>query len=308
MSSDTFTVGYIGLGIMGRSMAANLASAGYPLVVWNRTRAKCEPLEADGAAVADSPRAMAAGDGVPRPEAIFLNVTDTPDVETVLFGDDGIAAADDIDGLIVVDNSTISPVATKRFAERLADHGATLIDAPVSGGDTGAKAGTLSIMCGGPSEAFGRVRPLLEVLGKSVTHLGPAGSGQACKACNQVAVSCCLMGVVEAMALAARSGLDPAQMAEVVAAGAGGSWQMSNLAPKIAAGDFEPGFFVDYVLKDLAIVADTARAHALPMMGTSTAEAYFRAAAAHGHGRAGTQAMAKTIERLGHFSFSGDME
>ena len=240
------TIGYIGLGIMGAPMAANLQKAGYELLVWNRTRAKMDPLVQQGAQACDSPKEMAQRE----PDVIFLNVKDTPDVEAVLFGDEGVAAGAH-EGLIVVDNSTISPVATEDFARRLAEKGVTLVDAPVSGGDTGAKAGTLSIMVGGPDEAVARVRPLLDVLGSKVTHLGAAGMGQACKACNQVAVVCNLMGACEAMALAKKLGLDQDKMIETVGGGAGGSWQLSNVGPKIAAGDHAPGFMVDLVLKDL---------------------------------------------------------
>jgi 3-hydroxyisobutyrate dehydrogenase len=292
-------VGYIGMGIMGRAMAANLLKAGFDVTVWNRTAEKCGPLAEAGAKVADSPAAMAAD----RPDAILTNVSDTPDVEAVLFGEHGViegAAA----GLIVIDNSTISPVATQQFADRLSGRGVTLVDAPVSGGDVGAKAGTLSIMVGAPDdEVFARCLPVFQAMGKSITHVGPTGMGQVCKACNQIAVSCNLLGVCEALALAKRSGLDLKKMIEVVSGGAAGSWQLANLGPKIADGDYAPGFMIDLVLKDLAIVADTARKHHLPLSGTGLAEAYFRAAKADGGGELGTQAMAKTLEKLGGFEF-----
>jgi 3-hydroxyisobutyrate dehydrogenase len=293
-------VGYIGMGIMGRAMAANLIKAGFDVTVWNRTAEKCGPLAEAGAKVADSPAAMAAD----RPDAILTNVSDTPDVEAVLFGEHGViegAAA----GLIVIDNSTISPVATQQFADRLSGRGVTLVDAPVSGGDVGAKAGTLSIMVGAPDdEVFARCLPVFQAMGKSITHVGPTGMGQVCKACNQIAVSCNLLGVCEALALAKRSGLDLKKMIEVVSGGAAGSWQLANLGPKIADGDYAPGFMIDLVLKDLAIVADTARKHHLPLSGTGLAEAYFRAAKADGGGELGTQAMAKTLEKLAAMRFT----
>lgn len=295
------TVGYIGMGIMGRAMAANLINAGFDVTVWNRTAAKCDALRERGATVADSPRAMAeAGSDV-----ICLNVSDTPDVEEVLFGVDGVAAGASA-GLIVIDNSTISPVATQDFAARLAEQGVTLLDAPVSGGDVGAQKGTLSIMVGGEAGAFAMCKKLFDAVGKNITHLGPAGMGQVCKACNQIAVSCNLLGVCEAMALAKKCGLDLAKMVEVVSGGAAGSWQLANLGPKIAAGDHDPGFMIDLVLKDLAIVADTARKSALPLNGTSLAEGYFRAVKADDGGALGTQAMAKTLETLGGFRFDDD--
>ena len=291
-------VGYIGMGIMGAAMAENLVKAGYEVTVWNRTASKCDPVVAAGATQADSPKAMAAAS----PDVIFLNVTDTPDVEAILFGDDGIAGSA-AEGLIVVDNSTISPVATKQFASRLEPKGVVLMDAPVSGGDSGAKAGTLSIMVGGPERAFNRVKPLFDVMGKAVTHLGETGLGQTCKACNQIAVSLNLLGTCEALALAKQSGLDLKKMVQVVSAGAGGSWQLANLGDKIADGDYDPGFMIDLVLKDLNIVMGTGRELKLPLSGTALAEAYFRATQSDNGGRLGTQAMAKVMEKLGSFGF-----
>ena len=293
-------VGYVGLGIMGAAMAANLLKAGYDLIVWNRTASKARPLADQGAAVAASPADVATKGA----EVIFVNVTDTPDVEAVIFGEDGIATAA-APGTIIVDNSTINPVATQQFAERLAKSGVEFLDAPVSGGDVGARQGTLSIMVGGSEAAFARCLALLEAMGKSITHLGPAGMGQTCKACNQVAVSLNLLGTCEALALAQANGLDLKKMVQVLSGGAAGSWQIANLGPKIADGDLDPGFMVDLVLKDLAIVSDTARAHKLPLTGTALAEGYFRAVAAAGDGRLGTQAMSKVVEALGSFKFGG---
>lgn len=300
MADQIRKVGYVGLGIMGRPMVLNLLDAGYDLLIWNRTAARCQPLVQSGAVVAKSPADLAARG----PDVICINVTDTPDVEQVLFGETGIARGAK-SGLIVIDHSTISPTATQAFAGRLGELGVALMDAPVSGGDVGAKAGTLSIMVGGPAEAFERCLPLFEVVGGNVIHLGETGLGQVCKACNQIAVSCTLMGVCEAMALAKRSGLDLARMIEVVNGGAGSSWQLANLGPKIEVADYAPGFMVDLILKDLAIVAEAARQHQLPLAGTAQAESYFRAVAAAGGGRLGTQAMARALEDLGAFKFSG---
>ncbi|MEX0884918.1 MAG: NAD(P)-dependent oxidoreductase [Phycisphaeraceae bacterium] len=292
------SIGYVGLGIMGRPMSLNLLKAGYDVTVWNRTAARCHALGSEGAAIADSPADLARR----KPEVICINVTDTPDVEQVLFGEQGIAPAAS-PGLIVVDHSTINPVATQDFARRLADRDVTLVDAPVSGGDVGAQKGTLSIMVGGPADAVERVRPMLEVVGSNVLHVGDAGMGQACKACNQVAVTCTLMGLCEALALAKQTGLDAHKMLDAISGGAAGSWQMSNLGPRIADGDFNPGFMIDLVLKDLNIVNETAAAKRLALAGTSEAERYFRIAAAHGHGKLGTQAMAKALEQVGGFEF-----
>lgn len=281
-------------------MALNLLDAGHRVSVWNRTATKAQPIIERGATSATSPADLAAAE----PQAIFLNVTNTQDVEAILFGDDGIATTAK-PGLIVIDHSTISPVQTQRFAQRLLDdHQVTFLDAPVSGGDVGAQNGTLSIMVGGPAEAFATIKPWLDVLGQSVIHAGPAGMGQACKACNQVAVAGALLGAVEALALAKTMGLDPQTMIDVVGGGAGGSWQLSNLGPKIAAGDHDPGFFVDYLLKDLAIVGDTARQRGLPLTIQPLAESLFRAASADGAGELGTQAIARVYEKLGGFSFA----
>lgn len=292
------TVGYIGLGIMGAPMAGHILDAEYDLLVHNRTAAKCQPLVERGAQAFDSPAALAEA----KPDVICINVTDTPDVQAVLFGQRGIVHGASR-GLVIIDHSTISPVATQQYAQQLKENGITFMDAPVSGGDVGARQATLSIMVGGPAEAFTRVEPLLKTMGRRVVHLGEAGMGQLCKACNQVCVACTLLGVVEAMALAKKGGLNLQKMIEVVGGGAGGSWQLDNLGPKIAEDDHAPGFMIDLVLKDLAIVADTARSQQLPLAGTTAAEHLFRAAAAHGHGKLGTQAMAKTLEKLGMFRY-----
>ncbi len=291
--SSPLRLGYIGMGIMGSAMAANLIKAGFGVTVWNRTPQKCQPLRELGAKVADSPRAMAQAG----PDVICINVKDTPDVEDVILGEVGILAGAK-PGLIVIDHSTISPVATRNLAKRMADQDVTLLDAPVSGGDSGARAGTLSIMVGGPAQALERCLPILQAVGKAITHVGDVGSGQTCKACNQVAVACNLMGVVEAMTLAQSSGLDPRKMIQVVAAGAGGSWQLQNLGPKIAAGDFAPGFMIDLMLKDLAIVAQSAREQHVELQGVSVAQRYFETVARLGSGREGTQAMAKAQPSL----------
>ena len=296
-------IGYVGMGIMGSAMAANLLKGGFAVTVWNRTISKCETLTKQGAKVATSPAKLAASG----PDVICVNVSDTPDVEAVLFGDDGIIHGAK-PGLIVVDHSTISPMATKAFAARLAQRGIVFLDAPVSGGDVGARNGTLCIMVGGEATAFDRCLPMFNAMGKTIVHLGAAGMGQVCKACNQIAVVCNLMGVCEAMAMANRSGLEVAKMIEVVGGGAGGSWQLANLGPRINSGNFAPGFMIDLVLKDLAIVDAAARKLALPLPATSLAETLFRSVKADpalgDGGRLGTHAMAKAVERLGGFSFA----
>lgn len=291
-------IGYVGMGIMGAAMATNLLKAGFKVTVFNRTAAKCEPLRQLGASVADSPAAVVRA-GV---QVVCINVTDTPDVEAVIFGERGIASALTPD-LIVVDHSTISPEATQDMARRLALQQATLLDAPVSGGDVGARNGTLSIMVGGDEKTFTRCVPIFQAMGKAITHFGASGMGQVCKACNQIAVAVNLMGVCEAMSLAKKSGLDLEKMTQVLAAGAAGSWQIANLGPRIAKGDMAPGFMIDLVLKDLAIVADSARHAGVPLSATALAEGYFRSVQSHGGGRLGTQAMSQALENLGDFTF-----
>lgn len=291
-------LGYIGLGIMGLPMARNLLDASYSLTVWNRTPGKAKPLLDAGASLADSPAALAAIG----PAVIFINVTDTPDVEAILFGEQGLAATAK-PGTIIVDHSTISPDATRDFAKRLAEQGIDFIDAPVSGGDIGAQQGTLSIMVGGRDEAVQAVMPMLEVVGGKIVHLGRSGLGQACKACNQVAGMVTLLGVCEAMALAKKSGLDLDKMIQVVGGGAAGSWQLTNLGPKIAEGDHDPGFMIDLVIKDLAIVLETAKRAGLPLDATAQVADLFQQVAAQGGGRLGTQAVAIAIEAAGDFKF-----
>lgn len=293
--------GYLGTGIMGAAMARNLLKAGVRVTACNRTRSRAEALIPDGATVVDTPVELVESGC----RVVFVNVPDTPDVEKVLFGEQGLAkaAAESLAGLIVVDHSTICPVATRGFAERLAKRGVTLIDAPVSGGDVGAQQGTLSIMCGGDREPFDEVLPLLEHVGKRITHLGEAGSGQACKACNQVAVVSVLAGVCEALALAKSCGLDLAQVIEVISSGAAGSWQMANLGPRIAAGDHDPGFTIELLQKDLRLVTGAAGAADLPLPVTRLVESLYQSAAAAGHGRDGTQALAAVYERLGSFAY-----
>ena len=296
IESDNMTpqhVGYIGMGIMGSAMATNLLKAGHQVSVWNRTASKCDSLAQVGATICDGPAQMADSDV----SVIFINVTDSPDVQSVLFGDKGIATTAKA-GLITVDHSTISPIATRDFAKRLADIGVTHLDAPVSGGDVGAQAGTLSIMVGGPRKTFDAVLPLLEVMGKNITHVGDSGAGQTCKACNQIAVSINLIGVCEAIAMAKANGLAPVKMLEVVSAGAGGSWQISNLGPQILDGNHAPGFMIDYLLKDLNIIQEAARAQKLPLTTLAHAEHLFRSASVNGLGDKGTQAVHTVIDQL----------
>jgi 2-hydroxy-3-oxopropionate reductase len=290
--SDQIRIGFIGLGIMGRPMALNLRKAGYELTVYNRTPGKTEELEAAGAEVAASPRAAAA-----EAEVIIAIVTDTPDVEAVLFGPDGVAEGASA-GSVFIDMSTISPDATRDFAARLAEQGVDYLDAPVSGGDVGAVAGTLSIMVGGEAAVVERCRPVFEAMGRRITHVGPVGAGQTVKACNQILCAGHMMAMCEALTLAASAGLNLDTLLEAVTGGAANSWALEHLGPKIAHGDLDPGFMVDLLQKDLNIVMNAAKEATLPLPGTATAVQLFRAAQAAGHGRLGTQAMITAYEQI----------
>ncbi len=289
MNTPALKLGYLGLGIMGLPMTLNLLKAGHSVKVWNRTFAKAAPALAAGATAGSTPAEVAAACDI-----VFLNVTDTPDVEALLFGTNGVLAGAK-PGLIVVDNSTISPVATREFACRLQERGVLFLDAPVSGGDIGAKNGTLSIMVGGDAAAFEKITPVLAAMGKNIQRLGEVGAGQACKACNQICVLGNLLATCEAIKLARSFGLDVEKMAAVVSGGAGGSWQLQNLGPKIAKGDFAPAFMIDLALKDLAIVLDAAQKSGYGLPGTELANERLKAAKELGGGRQGTQAMSKAV-------------
>ncbi len=292
MAKRLARAGFIGLGIMGGPMAGHLLRAGYPLTVYNRTRAKAEALAAGGAVVVSSPAEVAS-----RSEIVIVMVSDSPDVEAVVGGPGGV-----IEGVrpgsIVVDMSTISPAVERGIERRLREKDCDLVDAPVSGGDVGARNATLAIMAGGERRAFERVRPLLQVMGKSIIHCGPVGAGQLTKLANQILVSMTLLGVSEALAFARRTGLDPKTMIEAVRDGAAGSWQLAQLGPRILERDFAPGFMIDLMQKDLGIVLQTGAAEGAALPGTSLVHRLFRAAQEQGDGRAGTQALAKVLERL----------
>lgn len=285
-------IGFIGMGIMGRPMARHLIDAGHEVTVYNRTASRCEELVAAGAKQAATPRECAEGQ-----EVVITIVTDSPDVEAVLFGENG-AVEGAADGAIFIDMSTISPDVTRDIAGRLVERGLGFLDAPVSGGDIGAQKGTLTIMVGGEPATFEAVQDVFEPMGSRITLLGPAGSGQATKACNQILCAVNMVGVCEALLLAKKSGLDLELMHRVVTGGAANSWALENLGAQIIEGNFDPGFMVRLIQKDLGIVMDAARNLNLPLNGTSLARQYFRSNQAHGEGDLGTQAMFKVLSRL----------
>jgi len=292
MSENETRIGFIGLGIMGKPMALNLQKAGYPLVVYNRTRGKTGELVEGGAEEAETPRAAAE-----KSDVIIAIVTDTPDVEEVLFAENGVADGAR-ENTVFIDMSTISPVATRDFAARLAEKGVHYLDAPVSGGDIGAVNGTLTIMVGGEPEIFERARPIFEAMGRRVTHVGPVGSGQTVKACNQILCAVNMVAACEALTLAAAAGLDLETVLKVVTGGAANSWALENLGPKIVKGDLGPGFMVKLIQKDLDIVMRAAAEANLPMPGAALAVQNFRAVQAAGGGELGTQAMITVYEKL----------
>lgn len=258
--SNAGKVGYIGLGIMGRAAASNLIDAGYELVVNNRTASKADSLVERGARYGETPADVAAACDV-----VFLNVPDTPDVELVLFGKDGIASADGFKGF-VIDMSTIDPGATVKIAARLTEQGIGFVDAPVSGGEDGAVKGTLSVMAGGTDDAFECARPLLEVVGERVTHVGPSGAGQVAKACNQLLVGSNLRAVAEALLLAERSGLiDPATMRQAVTGGSADSSVLQNHGLRMLEGNFDAGFKAELHAKDARIVEALAESSGTPV-------------------------------------------
>jgi len=280
-------IGFIGTGVMGASMAGHLLQAGKKLSVFSRTRAKAEPLLSRGAAWADSPAALAKTCDV-----VFTIVGFPKDVEEVYLGASGLVA-NMRPGALLVDMTTSRPDLAVRIASAAAEREGQAIDAPVSGGDKGAREATLTIMVGGGREAFDRALPLLQIMGKNIVHQGPAGSGQHCKMCNQIAIACNMIGVCEAMAYARKAGLDPENVLKSIGAGAAASWSLSHLAPRMLKGDFAPGFYVKHFIKDMSIAAESADQMALDTPGLDLALALYRKLAAQGGEDSGTQALCK---------------
>jgi 3-hydroxyisobutyrate dehydrogenase len=285
----TAKLAFIGLGIMGKPMAGHLLAAGYELTVNTRSKAKADELIAQGAKWADTPTSAAA-----TADVVLICVTDTPDVQAVLLGENGVIHSTR-PGMIVIDHSTISPDETKKFASALALHGTHLLDAPVSGGDVGAKNATLSIMVGGNPSAFECVQPILQTMGKTITHCGPSGSGQLTKLVNQILVSVTNLAVCEAMTLATAGGLDPLKTIIAVAGGAAGSWQLSNLGPRMIKGDFAPGFMIDLQHKDLRLVLEAAANAGVKLPTAEHVTELFSEARKEGRGKQGTQALFEMV-------------
>jgi 3-hydroxyisobutyrate dehydrogenase len=274
---------------MGSAMARNVAHAGYPLTVWNRTPGRARALLAEGASEASSPAAVGAASDI-----AIICVSDSPDVEDVLFGAGGLAEGL-VEGTLVIDCSTIAPAATRAIAARLSEQGVAFVDAPVSGGSEGAQKGTLSIMVGGADADVTRARPILETMGTTITHMGPVGAGQATKAVNQVILAGTYLGVAEGMVLALKSGLDAGRVADALAGGAAGSWVLSNRSGRMIENEYPLGFRIALHLKDVTIALAMAREVGAALPVTALASQIEAGLVARGHGDDDNSALARAI-------------
>jgi len=289
-------IAFLGLGLMGSSMTANLARSGYSVTAWNRTphRPGIEVAANAGAKVVSSIQ-----EAVETADVVFLCVGDVPDVEEVILGVGGVAESAR-PGTLVIDTSTIGPNAAQNIAAELKQRQLRFLDAPISGGDIGAKNGTLTIMVGGEPTDFEESKPLLEVLGKTIRLCGAVGSGQAVKLCNQVLGSVHMIALCEAMQLAQQQGIDPNLIIEVCSTGAAGSWALSNLGPKIAESDLQPGFMIKHMLKDLRLVQETLKQSNYQLPGVDMAEELFKIVKDLDDGKGseqGTQAMIRAYSQ-----------
>ena len=285
-------IGFIGLGIMGRGMTHNLLKAGHAVTVWNRNTARADEIVAAGAKSASSPADLAS-----QCDVILVCVSDTPDVEQVLFGEDGVSAGVK-PGALVIDHSTISPQKTVEMAKRLNEQGAAFLDAPVSGGSEGAKNGTLSIMIGGEAADVERAMPILQAYGKTITHVGPQGAGQMAKLVNQILVVVNQLAASEALLFAQAGGLDLAKTIEAVKGGAAGSWMLANRGPQMIVRDFRPGFTIDLQQKDLRLVLESANEMGVPLLATSLVFQLYRTLQAQGLGGDGNHGLVKALEQM----------
>ncbi len=295
-------VGFIGLGIMGRGMVRNLLRAGHEVAVWNRTASRMDDLAQEGARPTGSAQALAA-----QCDLIFLCVSDTPDVEAVILGEQGIVHGVR-PGSLVVDMSTISPQATREMAARLAENEVKMLDAPVSGGSEGAERGTLSIMVGGEAEQVARAMPYFEAMGKTITHVGGQGAGQLVKLVNQILVVGNALAMSEALLFAQAGGLDLQQTLDAVTQGAAGSWMLSHRGPQIIRRDWRPGFTIDLQQKDMRLVLDTADQLGVPLLASSLVFNLYRTLQAAGLGSEGNHALVKALERLAGVTVGGAAE
>ena len=293
VTPEATRIGWIGTGVMGASMCGHLLAAGYRCTVYNRTRAKAETLLAVGATWADSPRDVAEASDV-----VFSIVGMPEDVRSVLIEGDDCALAGAKAGTVLVDMTTSEPSLAVEIAELAAQQQVTSIDAPVSGGDVGAKNAALSIMIGGDKQTVTDLEPLWSLMGKTWVHQGGPGAGQHTKMVNQTLIATGMIGVCEALLYGYKAGLDLPTVLKSVSSGAAGSWSLSNLAPRVIEGNFDPGFFIEHFLKDLRIVLDESRRMNLALPGVALAEQLYRAAAAQGHAKDGTHALMLAVAQL----------
>jgi 3-hydroxyisobutyrate dehydrogenase len=293
-------IGFIGLGIMGSGMAQNLQKAGFELAVWNRTASKMEPLLEAGATAAENP-----ADVAQRSDITVICVSDTPDVEAVLLSEGGVIHGVS-DGDLVVDCSTISPIRTRELAQALAEKGARMLDAPVSGGSEGAAQGTLSIMVGGDEDQVARAMPVLEAMGKSITHVGGNGAGQMVKLVNQILVVHSMLALGEAFLFAQAGGLDLGKTLKAVEGGAAGSWTLTHRGPQLIERDWRPGFMIDLQQKDLRLVLEAADEFGVPVLGCSTTFHLYRTLQSRGLGAEGNHALVKALEFLAGIRVGAD--
>jgi 3-hydroxyisobutyrate dehydrogenase len=285
-------IGFIGLGLMGGGMSMNLLKAGFPVTVWNRTASKMEPLVEAGAKAGGSPKEVAAASDI-----IVSIVTDSSDVEEVILGPNG-AIHGTSPGDIVIDMSTISPAVTRSISEKLKEKDVRMLDGPVSGGAIGARDGTLSIMVGGDNGTFNECLPVLEAMGKTITHVGGNGMGQTVKLVNQILVGTAMVGVAEALMFAKKSGVDLEKCHTAVSGGAAGGWQLTNNGARLLKGDMEPGFKIKDYLKDLRLIMEAASDAKMPLVATSVVHQLFKSLEADGLTEKGTQAVIKAVEKL----------
>ncbi|MFC6942407.1 NAD(P)-dependent oxidoreductase [Salinirubellus sp. GCM10025818] len=290
------TVGFVGLGIMGLPMAKNLIDAGYDVVGHNRSDEPTEELVEYGGEDGGSPAGVAE-----QSDVVLLCLPDSPDVQRVVLG--GEEESDPVidglsEGMTVVDHSTISPTVAEEIAEELAEEGVTMLDAPISGGESGAVEGTLSIMVGGDEDALDEQRDILDVMGETVTHCGPSGAGQTTKACNQIVVAAQMVGVSEALVFAGQAGADLEAVVDAISGGAAGCWTLDNRAPNMIQGKFEPGFFAQYQYKDLRIATDAGEAFGSPMPQTELAHELYKSMVQNDMGRDDNSGVMQVLEMM----------
>lgn len=291
-------VGFVGIGIMGSGMARNLLKAGHQLTLWNRTTERARAIE--GATVADTPSAVGQA-----ASTVVICVSDTPDVEQVVFGPDGLLSGLR-EGSLIIDCSTISPSASREFAQRAAEHGVAWVDAPVSGGSEGAAKGTLSIMVGGDAEDVARAMPLFEAMGSTITHVGELGAGQTVKIVNQILVVVNQLAVSEALLMAEAAGVDLEATLSAVTGGAAGSWMLANRGPQMIERDWRPGFTIDLQQKDLRLVLEAADEMGVPIPGTALVFQLYRTLQHQGLGSEGNHALVKALEKMSGIEVGGE--